>query len=301
VEIANLSIGDVRRSIAVSTAQAYITVLAAKRQVQVSTQARDAALAHLDDARRRLASGAGTRLNELRAAQEVSVDESRIEVLMFATFQAQEALGVLLNASGPVDTIDEPILAVPPTFDESAWMSSRADVRLSSATERAAQRVWRDSYKDYFPLGTISFDPAVVRPASIFTSGNSWRFTINFSQPVFDGGLRKGIKRVRESAAQSAQIGLNSLQVEARSEVRVAQEQVRSRERALASLRLAAQQAEEVVTITNTAFAAGATTNLEVIDAQRTARDAESAAAIAEDAVRRSRLELLAAIGQFPQ
>jgi outer membrane protein TolC len=301
VEIANLSIADVRRDIAVSAAQAYIAILAAKRQVEVSVQARDAALAHLDYAQRRLASGAGTRLNELRAAQEVSVDESRIEVLQFAARQAQEALGVLLNAPGPVDTIDEPVLDVPAVIDDASWMTNRADIRLSEATQRAAERVWRDSNKDYFPLGTISFEPALVTPASVFTSGGSWRFVVNFSQPVFDAGLRSGIKRVRESASESSRLQLTSLQTQARSEVRIAQEQVRSRDRVLVSLRRAAQQAEEVVSITNTAFEAGATTNLEVIDAQRTARDAESAAAIAEDAVRRARLELLAAIGRFPQ
>jgi outer membrane protein TolC len=42
-------------------------------------------------------------------------------------------------------------------------------------------------------------------------------------------------------------------------------------------------------------------TLVEVIDAQRRARDAETAAAIAEDAVRRARLELLLASGRFPQ
>jgi outer membrane protein TolC len=45
----------------------------------------------------------------------------------------------------------------------------------------------------------------------------------------------------------------------------------------------------------------GATTNLEVIDAQRSARDADSTSTLAEDAVRRARLDLLVAIGRFPK
>ena len=53
--------------------------------------------------------------------------------------------------------------------------------------------------------------------------------------------------------------------------------------------------------ITTTAFEVGATTNIEVIDAQREARDAETAAALAEDAVRRARLDLLVALGRFPK
>ena len=72
-------------------------------------------------------------------------------------------------------------------------------------------------------------------------------------------------------------------------------------ERALAYARRAAEQAQEVVRITDIAFREGATTNIEVIDAQRSARDAETAAAIAEDAVRRAQLELLTATGRFPQ
>ena len=43
----------------------------------------------------------------------------------------------------------------------------------------------------------------------------------------------------------------------------------------------------------------GATTNLEVIDAQREQRDADTAVAIAEDALHRARLELLVALGRF--
>ena len=56
-----------------------------------------------------------------------------------------------------------------------------------------------------------------------------------------------------------------------------------------------------MLSITDVAFREGATTNIEVIDAQRGARDAETAAAIAEDAVRRAKLELLVATGRFPQ
>ncbi len=48
------------------------------------------------------------------------------------------------------------------------------------------------------------------------------------------------------------------------------------------------------------AFQAGATTSLDVTDAERTARDADTAAVVAEDAVRQSRLDLLAAVGRFP-
>ncbi len=83
--------------------------------------------------------------------------------------------------------------------------------------------------------------------------------------------------------------------------MRTAREAVRLTERASERARAAAGQANEVLRITDVAFREGATTNIEVIDAQRRARDAETAAASAEDALRRARLELLVATGRFPR
>jgi outer membrane protein TolC len=54
------------------------------------------------------------------------------------------------------------------------------------------------------------------------------------------------------------------------------------------------------VQITNVSFRAGAATNIEVIDAERTARDADFAVAVTEDNLRRARLDLLTALGRFP-
>ena len=59
-------------------------------------------------------------------------------------------------------------------------------------------------------------------------------------------------------------------------------------------------QATEVLQITTTAFEVGATTNIEVIDAQRLLRDAESMVTTLDDAERRVQLDLLVALGRFP-
>ncbi len=103
IYIARLSVTDVRKEIASATAQAYLGIIAAQRQIEVNLLARETAQAHLDYAQKRLAGGAGTRLNELRAAQEVAADEARLEITRLAARRAQEALGVLMAANGPVD------------------------------------------------------------------------------------------------------------------------------------------------------------------------------------------------------
>ncbi len=300
VEVAGLSSQDVRTDIAVSTAQAYLEVIAFKRQVEVSLRALETSRHHFDYARRRLEAGAGTRLNELRAGQEVASNEARLEVTQLAVRRGQEALGVLVAASGPVDTAEDPVFDIPAVIDQAGWMALRPDVRLFSAEVRAADRVWRDSSKDWFPTGDVLFEPQALIPANIFSSSRNWRVLFLFTQPLFDSGERKAIKRQREADLNVTRLALTGLEIQARSEVRVAQDNVRTSERALVFLRSAAQQAQEVVKITSFAFEAGATTNLEVIDAQRTALDADSEAAIGENAFKRAQLELLTALGRFP-
>ena len=317
VDVARLGASDVRQQIAVSTGQAYLEVVAWQHQVQVNEQARESAAAHLDYAQRRLAAGAGTRLNELRAAQEVSTDTARVEATRLALRRAQEALGVLMVAGAPIDAAAEPVFDVPAvpgsattppaapsgtqTVDDAAWLGMRTDIRLFTADVHAAERVLSDSSKDYYPTATASFVPQAITPAGAFTPSRTWRLLVSASFPVFDGGDRRALKQLRQAALETSKLSLTAAELQARSEVRVADEAVKSTERALVSIRLSAEQAEEVVRITNIAFEAGATTNLEVIDAQRSARDAETAVAIAEDANRRARLDLLTALGQFPR
>jgi outer membrane protein TolC len=118
---------------------------------------------------------------------------------------------------------------------------------------------------------------------------------------VFEAGGRRGQARERQALVDVVRAERVDAERRASSEIRTAREAIAATERALKFAQTAAQQANEVVQITDVAFREGATTNIEVIDAQRRARDAETAAAIAEDAVRRARFELLVATGRFPQ
>lgn len=301
IEVATESAADVRRQIAVAAAQSWLMVLAAQRQVAVEERALETAEAHLQYAQRRFEAGAGSRLNMVRASQEVSTGEARLEGTRLALRSAQEALGVLLAVNGPVDATGESALAVPPAIDERAWLLARPDIRAQGSVVRANERIVRDSWKDVAPEATMSFDPQYLAPAGLFQPSRSWRFTISLVQPIFLGGLQGAVRRERQSALDAERLALAELEQQARSDVRLAQATVASRERALTSVRRAADQANEVLRITTVAFEVGATTNIEVIDAQRSARDAETSAAVAQDDLERATLDLLVAIGQFPQ
>jgi outer membrane protein TolC len=268
--------------------------------LELNERARDNARAHYDYANQRFQGGLGSRLNALRAQQELSGNEARVEAARLGLRRAQEALGVLLAVEGPVDAAAEPAFELPPATGDAELLRTRADVRAVAAQQAAAERVAADAWKDYLPSASAQVAPQLLAPAGLFADSRSWRASFVFSVPIFEAGARRGQSRERQALVEVVRADRVNLERQAASEIRTAREAVRSMERALAHARLAVQQSNDVLQITDVAFREGATTNIEVIDAQRRARDAETAAAIGEDGVRQARLELLAAVGRFP-
>ena len=309
VTIAELSSVETHRQLALATADAYLSILAELRVLEGDNRARDTARAHFDLATELEQQGTGSRLNALRAQQQLSTFERQVESASLAVYRAREALGVLLVANGPVDAIDEPSFALPAdaaalggtnTDLTPVLLQSRPDLRLFSGRREAAERVLNDSSKDRWPSLDAIFVPQTVQPAQFFTQANSWRFLLQVSMPVFDSGQRSSVRTERRALLDVAQANLTGAITQASSQVRAAREAVASGERSLGRAQAAADQAQQVVNIVNVSFRAGAATNIEVIDAERSARDADTAVAAAEDTLRRARLDLLLALGRFP-
>ena len=299
-DVALISADETRRQTAVATADAYLTIIARRRVIDANIRALDAARAHLDLATELEQRGSGSRLNRLRAAQEVSRNEGFIEAAQFALYSAQEALGVLLAADGPVDATDDPTFDLPTEVAPSAALSARTDLKLFSARQRAAERVLADNSKSYLPFFEGIFQPQSTYPSQFFVPANNWRALFQVNMLIFDSGFRAGDGVIKQSSVDTARALVASKTTNISSEVRTTREGVASAERVLVSERAASDQAQQVLDIVNISFRAGASTNIEVIDAQRQARDAETLVAVAEDALRRAQFDLLNALGRFP-
>lgn len=300
VAAARVSAEEARRQVAVTAAQSYLAVIAAQRQREISVRNRDTAQALADYARTRLEAGQGSRLNYLRFAQELASAEALLSSAELGVRRTQEALGVALFAEGPLDAQAEPSLplAVLPTSDE--WLMQRPDVRLFSVELQAADRVVADTWKSWLPTATAAFTPQYVTPAGLFERSNTWRASFQLQIPIFDGTLG-ATRRRRIAERETARVRLDAVTLQARSELRLAQEAVTRNQQIATAQRQAAENADEALRITQVAYRAGATTNIEVIQAQQTARNAEIEAALSEDRLRQARLDLLVSLGQFPQ
>lgn len=332
VRVGRIAQRDVQRQVAVATARAYLLVLAQTRMVDVAERARDTARAHHEFAQRRLQGGLGNRLDEARAQQEFQTAEAQLLAVQTSLLRAREALGVLAGSDGPLDcAIDlgrgpglagsepaappqgsepqgEPAIAhdlgidLPVRLDEALSDAAvlRADLRLLQARAWAAARLVRHSFTDFLPLLGGSFAPFYQNPPSIVQPLVGWQARLDLSWALFDGGVRYGARHERQAIYEQARLSVVAGQRQVRSEVRVADEaMVRSR-KALTAARRAAAAAGEALKLATLAYRAGATNNLEVIDAERRARDAAAASVQAEDQLRQSQLDVLIAAGRFP-
>ena len=301
--VARLAASDMRKQVAVSTAQACLSIVALRELLGADVRSRDVARAHYEYAKQLRVAGAGSRLNEVRAQQAVSADAALVESSQADLYKAQEALGVLLAADGPADLVDEPVLDVPASLDAAiaSMASMRTDLLLLAGREKALARIVSDSWKDWLPSVSGLFTPEFDEPQTLFQRRFSWRAQVVATVPIFDSGYRKAVKAGRQSDLETARIAQNAAARQAFSDVRTARDALQAAERALGFARDAAEQARQVVEIVNVSFRVGASTNIEVIDAQRVARDADTSVALAEHDVRQAKLNLLVALGLFPR
>ncbi len=290
---------DVRRTLATAVARAYLLIIAQKRQVDINARSVANDRSHYEYTHTRFSGGVGNRVDEVRAAQQLAADQALFSNSFTTLARAREALGVLLAEDKPVDTLDDVLLPeASRNFEDAA--ERRQDVRAAKARAFLAEKTRKDSWADYTPVLSGQFQPFFQHPATLTMPETGWQAMLVLSFPLIEGGLRRGQLRERDAIVAEARAQYDGLLRQTRSDIRVAVEEIRRADEAMRSSNAAAELAHQALELANLAYHAGATTNIEVIDAERRARDADSAVVIAEDTVRQARLDLLVAAGQFP-
>lgn len=291
---------EVRRQTVLATARAYLSIVAQQRVIDVNQRAYDNARAHYEFAHARFTGGIGTELDDVRAGQELAQNESQLASSRAGLVSAQEALGVLLGRDGPVDASAPDALPTGIAQPAPDSIEQRGDVRAGRARLHAAQKVVHDNYADYLPLIYGTAQAFLQRPPTVQFPRTGWQAQLIVSLPLYDGGLRYGLADERRALASQSRTQLEATLRQAKSEVRVAFATLVQADKSLAAANRGAELARRALQMANLAYHAGATTDIEVVDAERRGRDAETAAVIAEDTARRARLELLIASGQLP-
>lgn len=302
VTVARAGVVDARRETALATARTYLTVVAQRRVLASSQRALATAKAHEDYAATRFQGGVGNRLDAVRASQERATADVRVKTQLTALARAQEALGVVTGEERALDAAADPTLGEPPSIESALAESAnrRADIAVQRDRLELARKTTRDSWLDYLPMLTGVVQPFYQEPPTFTQPRTGWQAQLVLQLPLFDGGARYGAADERHALEAQARARLDGALRQARSDVRLAFESMKRADDALVDAREAAKLAREALDLAEQTYRAGATTNIEVIDAERRAHEAETAAAVAEDVSRQARLDLLAASGRFP-
>jgi outer membrane protein TolC len=301
IDVATLSDADVRRTVAITAARSYLTVVAAHRAVDVSESAVKVGRAHEDYAVARRKGGVGNELDVKRAEQERWAAEVQLQAARTLLARGREALGVVCGAGGPLDSTGVPPVKVYPDLAQAEQgVPGRQDVKAAAGRAQLAGAVWKDSWSDWLPV-LVGGIQGYVQTADVPpTPPSGWVAQLLLTFPLYEGGLRPAQSKERGALAREAEEALQGLVRQARSEVRLSFETTRYAYAGYDAARRGAESAVAALELANQAYRAGATSNLELIDAERRARDAATTAVIAEDAVRQANLDLLSAAGRFP-
>jgi outer membrane protein TolC len=303
VNVTRLSSAEVRRQLAITVGQTYLSVLAQRQVVQADASAVQNAAAHVEYTKARLEGGNGTLLDFQRATALWQSNRTLLERAQFLLVRLQEQLGVLLGEDGPVDvTADVQLPAAP--IDVGAGIDEaqrrRSDVHLGREQLAAASKVRRESWADFLPTGSTSFEYFYQTPPTQTLPTQGWQLMVSVGLPIYDGGLRYGLLKERRTIEREASIRLDAELRLAGADVRTAIVELERARAGLESARDAAKVSADVVRLTAVSYRAGLSTNIEVIDAQLASLNADVAAALAENNERQAQLDLLLATGRLP-
>jgi outer membrane protein TolC len=301
VEVAQANERERRRAIGLLTARVYLGVVQERQALAIAERAVQTSRAALALAVRRKEAGAGTRLEEARAERELQDNLSRLESAWVRVAAGREALGAVTAEDGPLDASVLPELEPGPGLAEAlAGLEDRPDLATQVARRTLAEKRAGDAWGDYLPtlLGVVT--PLLQTPPTPTVPSPALQAQLLLSFPIFDGGLRYARQAEREALLSAAEATLEEARLSARSELRTSYQVVEHRAQARVSAEAAATLAEETLRLVRRTFEEGSGTQLELIDAERAARDAATSAVLAAIAEKSAMIDLLAAAGRFP-
>lgn len=299
---------DAAANLAQRTAEAYLSVLAAREVVAAQARRESALEAEVDRARQFLREGAAPRLEVLRAEAELSSVQADGEAARRRLDLAVTTLGRLLDVA-PAElrnaSLDEPGLPTGPppallpadtagseVLDRSpAVARARSAARAADAGVAAARSAWLPSVDAQ--VGYTLYAGGSVDAVAEWQAGVSVRY------PVFTGGVRAGaVQRARADAVRAdAEARVIREEVaRAADAARTAELEARSR---VAALEAAVTRFAELARVERLALDEGAGTQSDWLRAEAGLFQARAGLADARYAVIRARVAWGRAVGRL--
>lgn len=305
VKGAEATLERVRQSIVFGVRQAYFQVLLASSGLEVAERSVAQAAENLRVARARVAAGASPKFDEVQADVALATARQSQVRARNGIAQATQVLNGLLNLplNTPLALTDA--FAVRPVRDSVETLVARAvrvrpefaELAARAAAAQAGIRLAESGGRPNLALqagGSYSNTSGLLAGQAGTTS---WSVTLAATMSLYDGGITR--ERIREAQLRLEQ--LRALEAQQRQsvelEVRQAHLNLQSAAEELSGADALIAQAQEALRIANVRFQSGVGTNLEVLNAQTAASQAEAAKAQALFNYSLARVTLERAVG----
>jgi len=176
---------------------------------------------------------------------------------------------------------------------------NRPDIRKAELELAAAVAEIGVAEAQLYPTITLngSISPSWVSTKSLAGSVSSWSFGPSLTLPIFDGGRLKANVHIAESSARGAHIAWRAAVLNAVEEVENALAAVNRDNRTVSALTATVSSYEEALALSTASYKDGASSILDVLDAQRSVSTAQASLAQAIQQMATDYVALNVAIG----
>lgn len=176
---------------------------------------------------------------------------------------------------------------------------NRPDIRRAERELAAAVADIGVAEAQLYPTITLggSISPSYIGSKSVKGALTSWSFGPSLNLPVFDGGRLRANVDITESNARNQYLAWKAAVLQAVEEVENALAAVSRDARAVEALRAEVKSYEEALQLSTASYKDGASSLLDVLDAQRSVSDAQARLAQAVQQMAKDYVSLNVAIG----
>lgn len=295
-----LRVEDQRRLVLASVADSIVSVVTAERVSEIRRVGLRSSLERYELMSRRLRLESGTKLDVVRAEQDVTLARNEVVTANESLLTSREALGLALGMQEPY--------GVPPNFSLAQLEQStreacnvgspdnRSDVLAARSDLDVAERGVRDAQLAYAPSAELASTFSIANdPIGGFNRYYQWNIGAVLNIPIFDGGVRYGEARSARAAVEQSKSRLDATKRGANVEASQSARKVEVAEQARMLSERQRDLAKESARLSQVAFDAGSSTSFELVESAQQLREAELNLALREFEVVRAKITALLA------
>jgi outer membrane protein TolC len=271
VEASNADLDTTRQTVILNTKQAYYSVLANQRLLQVADETVQQNQKHLEEAQARFQVGLAPRFDVTQAQVQLSTAQLNQVTARNNVALARETLRTAMGVTGPfpfvlVDTLQRGALALNDEALLTQAYTHRPELRSIQAQQRAAAEQVSALQKQYLP--SITGNAQYNWSGREYPLQQGWLWGVTLTFPLFDDFQTVGQVGEARANLRGLQAEEDDLRQQIALEVRQSFLNVRQAEESIQVSEQTVVQAQENLAIAEGRYAAGVGNIIELTDAQ---------------------------------